>query len=56
MASISDFAQEEQDALCINTIRMLAVDMVEKAAWGHPGMPMGAGTHGLCALESLSAP
>ncbi len=42
MASISDFAQEELDALCINTIRMLAVDMVEKAASGHPGMPMGA--------------
>jgi len=30
------------DGLCINTIRMLAVDMVEKARSGHPGMPMGA--------------
>ena len=27
---------------CINTIRFLAVDMVEKANSGHPGMPMGA--------------
>ena len=30
------------DELCINTIRMLSVDMVEKADSGHPGMPMGA--------------
>ena len=27
---------------CINTIRMLAVDSVQKANSGHPGMPMGA--------------
>ena len=30
------------DELCINTLRMLAVDMVQKANSGHPGMPMGA--------------
>ena len=30
------------DALCVNTIRFLAVDAVEKAASGHPGLPMGA--------------
>ncbi|MBC8525210.1 MAG: transketolase, partial [Chlorobium phaeobacteroides] len=30
------------DQLAINTVRMLAVDMVEKARSGHPGMPMGA--------------
>ena len=30
------------DELCINTIRMLAADGVEKAKSGHPGMPMGA--------------
>ncbi len=28
--------------LCINTIRFLAVDAVEQAKSGHPGMPMGA--------------
>lgn len=32
----------ELDQLCINTIRMLAVDMVEAANSGHPGMPLGA--------------
>ena len=32
------------DQLCINTIRMLSVDMVQKAESGHPGMPMGAAT------------
>jgi transketolase len=30
------------DHLCINTIRMLSADGVEKARSGHPGMPMGA--------------
>ena len=29
------------DELCINTIRFLAVDAVEKAKSGHPGAPMG---------------
>jgi transketolase len=29
------------DQLCINSIRMLAVDAVEKAKSGHPGAPMG---------------
>ncbi|HLA26401.1 MAG TPA: transketolase [Syntrophales bacterium] len=30
------------DEKCINTIRFLAADAVEKAKSGHPGMPMGA--------------
>jgi transketolase len=30
------------DDLCINTIRMLSAECVEKANSGHPGMPMGA--------------
>jgi transketolase len=32
----------EIDQLCINTIRTLAIDGVQKANSGHPGMPMGA--------------
>ena len=32
----------ELDQLCINTIRTLSMDAVEKAKSGHPGMPMGA--------------
>ena len=32
----------ELDQLCINTIRTLAIDGVQKAKSGHPGMPMGA--------------
>ncbi len=34
--------QGRLDQLCINTIRMLAADAVQKAKSGHPGMPMGA--------------
>ncbi len=30
------------DELCINTLRMLSVDMVQEANSGHPGLPMGA--------------
>ncbi|MHB1132754.1 MAG: transketolase [Chloroflexota bacterium] len=32
----------ELDELCINTIRLLSVDMVQEANSGHPGLPMGA--------------
>jgi transketolase len=34
--------QEQLDQLCINAVRMLAADAVQKAKSGHPGMPMGA--------------
>ena len=30
------------DQLCVNTIRTLAIDGVQKANSGHPGLPMGA--------------
>ena len=30
------------DQLCIDTIRFLSVDMVQKAKSGHPGLPLGA--------------
>ena len=31
----------ELDQLCINTVRVLSADMVQKAKSGHPGAPMG---------------
>ena len=37
MSSVSNL-----DQLCINTIRFLSVDGVQKANSGHPGLPMGA--------------
>ncbi|MSO20103.1 MAG: transketolase [Acidobacteria bacterium] len=42
MAAALSTEQDRLDELSINTIRMLAVDAVEKAKSGHPGMPMGA--------------
>ncbi len=30
------------DEVCINTLRFLAVDMVQKAKSGHPGLPLGS--------------
>lgn len=32
------------DELCVNTIRFLSIDAVQKANSGHPGAPMGAAT------------
>ena len=32
----------ELDQVCINTVRFLSVDAVQKADSGHPGMPLGA--------------
>ncbi|HUR80413.1 MAG TPA: transketolase [Thermoanaerobaculia bacterium] len=34
-------AKDKLEELCVNTIRFLAVDAVEKAKSGHPGTPMG---------------
>lgn len=34
------------ETLCLNTIRMLSADAVQKARSGHPGMPMGAAALG----------
>ena len=35
-------ADQKLDQQCINTIRFLSVDMVQKADSGHPGLPLGA--------------
>ncbi len=39
--SHSSITSDDLDQLCVNTIRFLAVDAVQKANSGHPGAPMG---------------
>src|SRR3954468_13957426 len=41
MARTNQLAGDQLDQLCINTIRFLSVDGVQKANSGHPGAPMG---------------
>ncbi|MDE1160791.1 MAG: transketolase [Acidobacteriaceae bacterium] len=38
---MSELSQQELDQLSINTLRLLAVDQVQKANSGHPGAPLG---------------
>ena len=39
--SVKNLGLSELDELCVQTIRFLAMDAVQKANSGHPGMPMG---------------
>jgi transketolase len=42
MASSTLVAPLALDELCVNTLRFLSVDMVQKADSGHPGLPLGS--------------
>ena len=39
--SVKNPGLSELDELCVQTIRFLSMDAVQKAKSGHPGMPMG---------------
>ena len=41
MATIAQSKATDLDTLCINTIRTLSIDAIQKANSGHPGTPMG---------------
>ena len=45
----------EIDRLCINTIRTLAIDSIQKANSGHPGTPDGYGAGSLRACGRSSS-
>ncbi|MDR3491390.1 MAG: transketolase [Gammaproteobacteria bacterium] len=39
---MKQFKKKSLDELCVNTIRMLSIDAIQKADSGHPGLPLGA--------------
>src|ERR671922_627392 len=41
MATIAQLTATDLDRLCINTVRTLSIDAIQKANSGHPGTPMG---------------
>ncbi|MFP5355251.1 MAG: thiamine pyrophosphate-dependent enzyme, partial [Gemmatimonadota bacterium] len=41
MSAPADATTSTLDALCVNTVRTLSIDAVQKADSGHPGAPMG---------------
>ena len=40
--ALHELDQRRPDQRCIDTLRTLAIDQVQKANSGHPGTPMGA--------------
>ena len=42
MTTSATIAPPKLDGLCVNTLRFLAVDAVQKAKSGHPGLPLGS--------------
>ena len=51
MSEQQELKQEQIDQLSINALRFLAVDMVQNANSGHPGMPLDA-----AAFRAVAAP
>ncbi|MDY7537403.1 transketolase [Undibacterium sp. 5I1] len=47
------FAELEIDERCINTLRTLSIDAVQKAQSGHPGTPMGAAPTAYCLWQGF---
>ena len=46
-------ASSSLESLCVNSIRMLAVDAVNKSNSGHPGLPMGCAPMGYALWQNI---
>jgi DNA-3-methyladenine glycosylase II len=51
LESSAKTSSPEVDEVCINTIRFLAIDAVQNANSGHPGLPMGAAPNGIACQQ-----
>lgn len=54
-AQLAAYTGSELELKCINTIRVLAADMVQKANSGHPGAPMGCAPMAHALWSSVAA-
>lgn len=52
---MNETLNHDLDLRCINTARILSVDMSEKAHSGHPGLPLGAAPMGMSSDWIISA-
>jgi len=50
-ATSTPLSDQDLDQRCINTLRTLAIDQVQKAKSGHPGTPMGAAPTAYCVWQ-----
>ena len=54
MTPSTTLAPLAHNELCINTLRFLAVDMLQQADSGHPGLPMGWASMAYALWENAS--
>ena len=49
----AEVAEQQRDGLCVNTIRTLSMDAVQRANSGHPGTPMAMAPVAYCLWQRI---